>query len=126
MQNPKRKNKRLTLIKGFRVSLLYLLPHVVLIMNQESHHIMCTLTDPDFSCPRSLLKTTPPPPGYPWVSVDQYVTPKPRFSSLVLNHQGLALKNHKTLLNQIWLFLSVFFLALVLLKLDGRAPKSWF
>ena len=26
-----------------------------------------TLTDPNSSCPGSLLKTTPPPPGYPWV-----------------------------------------------------------
>ena len=27
-----------------------------------------TLTDLDSSCPGSLVKTTPPPPGYPWVS----------------------------------------------------------
>ena len=30
-----------------------------------------TLTYLDSSCPRSLLKTTPPPPGYPWVSRGQ-------------------------------------------------------
>ena len=86
-----------------------------------------TLTDLDSSCPGSLLKTTPPPPGYPWVSGGQYVTPEPRFSGLVLDHQGLEeleLKNHpKTaVFDQIWLFLSVF-LVLVLLKVDGRAPN---
>ena len=48
-----------------------------------------TLTDLDSSCPRSLLKTTPTPPGYPWVSGGRYVTPEPRFSGLVLGHQGL-------------------------------------
>ena len=49
----------------------------------------CTLTDMDSSCPKSILKTTPPPQGYPWVFGGQYVTPEPRFSGLVLNHQGL-------------------------------------
>ena len=49
----------------------------------------CTLTDSTLSCPGSLLKTTPPPPGYPWVSGGQYVTPEPRFSGLVIDHQGL-------------------------------------
>ena len=56
-----------------------------------------TLTDLDSSGPRSLLKTTPPLPGYPWVSGGRYVTPEPRFSVLVLDHQGLEeleLKNH--------------------------------
>ena len=48
-----------------------------------------TLTDLTLSCPESLLKTTPPPPGYPWVSGGRYVTPKPRFRGLVLNHQLL-------------------------------------
>ena len=56
-----------------------------------------TLTDPTLSCPGSLLKTTPPPPGYPWVSGGRYVTPETRFRGLVLNHQ--------------------------LLKVDGRAPN---
>ena len=53
----------------------------------------------------------------------RYVTQEPRFSGLVLDHQGLEeleLKKHpKTaVFDQIWLFLSVF-LVLVLLKLDG-------
>ena len=48
-----------------------------------------TLTDLDSSCPRSLLKTKPSPPGYSWVSGGWYVTPEPRFSGLVLDHQGL-------------------------------------
>ena len=46
-----------------------------------------TLTDPPLSRPGSLLKTTPLPPGYPWVSRGQYVTPEPRFRGLVLDHQ---------------------------------------
>ena len=46
-----------------------------------------TLTDPTLSCPGPLLKTTPPPPGYPWVSGVQYVTPEPRNRGLVLDHQ---------------------------------------
>ena len=59
--------------------------------------IHCTLTNLDSSCPGSLLKTTPPPPGYPLVSGGQYVAPEPSFSGLVLDHQGLEeleLKNH--------------------------------
>ena len=88
-----------------------------------------TLTNLDSRCPGSLLKATPPPPGYPWVSGVRYVTPEPRFSGLVLDHQGLEeleLKNHpKTaVFDQIWLFLSSF-LALVLLKADGRAPNPY-
>ena len=90
-------------------------------------NVTYTLTDLDSSCPGSLLKTTPPPPGYPWVSGGWYVTPDPRFRGLVLDHQGLEeleLKNHpKTaVFDQIWLFLSGF-LVLVLLKADGRAPN---
>ena len=55
------------------------------------------------------------------------MNPEPRFSGLVLNHQDLEeleLKNHtKTaVFNQIWLFLSSFFV-LFLLKVDGRAPN---
>ena len=56
-----------------------------------------TLTDPTLSCPEPLLKTTPPPPGYPWVSGGWYVTPEPRFRGLVLDHQLLKEpepKNH--------------------------------
>ena len=45
-----------------------------------------TLTDLTLSCPGSLLITTPPPPGYPWLSGGCYVTAKPRFKGLVLNH----------------------------------------
>ena len=51
--------------------------------------MLATLTDPTLSCPRSLLKTSPPPPGYPWVSEGQYVTLEPRFRGLVLDHQLL-------------------------------------
>ena len=72
-----------------------------------------TLTDLDSSCPGSLLKTTPTPQGYPWISWGWYVTPEPRFSGLVLEHQGLEeleLKHYpKTaVFDQIWLFLSGF------------------
>ena len=86
-----------------------------------------TLTNLDSSCPVSLLKTTPTPPGYLWVSGSQFVTPEPRFTGLVLDHQGLEelkLKNRpKTaVFDQIWLFLSGF-LVLVLLEVDGRAPN---
>ena len=51
------------------------------------------------------------------------MTPEPRFSGLVLDHQDLEeleLKNHlKTaVFDQIWLFLTGF-LVLILLKVDG-------
>ena len=59
-------------------------------------YIAHTLTDPTLSCPGSLLKTTPPPPGYPWVSGGQYVTPEPRFRDLVLDHQLLKEPEPKT------------------------------
>ena len=48
------------------------------------------------------------------------MTPEPRFSGLVLDHQGLEeleLKNHPK---------TAVFLALVLLKVDGRAPNPYF
>ena len=45
---------------------------------------LCTLTDLTLSWPGSLLKTTPLPPGYPWVSGGRHVTPEPRFRGLVL------------------------------------------
>ena len=55
----------------------------------------------------------------------RYVTPKPRFSGLAIDHQGLEkleLKNQPktTVFDQIWLFLRGF-LVLILLKVDGRA-----
>ena len=55
------------------------------------------------------------------------MTPEPRFGGLVLDHQGLEeleLDNipKTSVFDQIWLFLSGF-LALVLLKVDGRAPN---
>ena len=55
------------------------------------------------------------------------MTPEPRFSGLVVDHQGLnelELKTHpKTAgFDQIWFFLSGF-LILVLLKVDGQAPN---
>ena len=76
----------------------------------EIHH---TLTNLDSRCPRSLLKTAPPPPGYPQISGGRYVTPEPRFSGLVLDYQvleELELKNHpKTaVFGQIWLFFERF------------------
>ena len=89
------------------------------------------LTNLDSSCPRSLLKITPLPPGYPWVSGGRYVTPEPRFSGLVLDHQGLEELEPKihpktAVFDQIWLFLNGF-LVMVLLKVDGWAPnpKIW-
>ena len=53
---------------------------------------------------------------------DQFVTPEPIFSGLVLNHQGLVeleLKNHpKTaVFDQIWLFLSGFLVQLPLIEI---------
>ena len=88
-----------------------------------------TLTDLDSSCPGSLLKTTPPPPGYPWVSRGRYVTPEPRFRGLVLDHQLLKEpepKNHskRAKLDQKEQF-SGGFLALPPLNLDGR-QKYWY
>ena len=57
------------------------------------------------------------------------MTPEPRFSGLVLDHQGLEeleLKNHpKTaVFDQIWLFLSGF-LVLVLLRGIVAEPHKW-
>ena len=54
------------------------------------------------------------------------MSPKPSFSGLVLDYQGLEeleLKNHPKIavFEQNWLFLSVF-LVLVLLKVDSRTP----
>ena len=88
-----------------------------------SKEILYTLTDLSSSCPRSLLKTTPTPPGCPWVPGGPEITPEPSFRGLVLDHQVLKkldLKKHsKTVVfDQIWLFLRGFWL-LVVLKLDG-------
>ena len=93
----------------------------------QTPEVYYTLTDLDPSCPWSLLKTNPSPLGFLWVSGGRYMIPDPRFSGLVLNHQGLEvpeLKNHpKTaVIHQIWLSLSGF-LVLVLLEFDGRAPN---
>ena len=86
-----------------------------------------TLTDPNASCPRSLLKTTPPPPGCPWVPGGPEVTPEPSFRGLVLDHQVWKQPEAKNLsktakFDQKQQFLSVF-LDLASLKLDGRAPN---
>ena len=48
-----------------------------------------TLTNLSSSCPRSLLKTTPTPPGCPWVPGGPGITPEPSFRGLVLDHQAL-------------------------------------
>ena len=76
----------------------------------------CTLTDLILSCPGSLLKTTPPPPGYPWVS-------ESRFRVLMLDHQFLKeldLKKtpKRTRFDQKQQFWGAF-LALAPLNLDG-------
>ena len=81
-----------------------------------------TLTNLDSSCPGSLLKTTPPPSGYPWVTGGRYVTPESRFSGLVLDHQGLEelepkIHSKTAVFEQIWLFLSGL-LVLVILRVD--------
>ena len=86
-----------------------------------------TLTDATLSCPGLLLKTTPPPPRYQWVSGGRYVTPEPRFRGLVLDHQLLKEpepKNHskRAKFDQKQQFLGGF-LALAPLNLDGRAPN---
>ena len=86
-----------------------------------------TLTDPTLSCPGPLLKTTPPPPGYPWVSGVWYVTPEPRNRGLVLDHQLLKEpepknRSKRAKFDQKQQFLGGF-LALAPLNLDGRAPN---
>ena len=56
-----------------------------------------TLTDLSSSCPRSLLKVTPTPPGCLWVPGGPGITPEPSFRGLVLDHQVLKeldLKKH--------------------------------
>ena len=83
--------------------------------------------DMNSSCPGFLLKTTPPHPGYPWVSGDRYVTPEPRFRGLVLDHEGLEelepkKRSKRAKYDQKRQFLGGF-LALVHLNLDGRAPN---
>ena len=86
-----------------------------------------TLTDRTPSCPESLLKTTPMPPGYPWVSGGRYVTPEPRFKGLVLDHQLLKEPEPKNCSKRDKFdpkqqFLGGF-LVLAPLNLDGRAPN---
>ena len=48
-----------------------------------------TLTVLSSSCPRSLQKTTPTPPGCPWVPGGPGIIPEPSFRGLVLDHQVL-------------------------------------
>ena len=74
-----------------------------------------------------LLKTTPPPPGYPWVSGGQDLTQEPRYRGLMLNYQLLKEpepKNHSksAKFDQKQQFLSGF-LALAHLNLNGRPPN---
>ena len=81
--------------------------------------------DPTLSCPGSLLKTNPTPPGYPWVPGGRYVTPEPRYKGLVLNHQLLKESEPKNIskrakFDQKQKFLGGI-LAPVVLNLDGRA-----
>ena len=75
----------------------------------------------------SILKTTPPPSGYPWVSGLQEVPPQQRIMGLVLDHQvfkGQEPKNLSKLtkFKQKCLFLGGFG-ALSPLYFDGRAPN---
>ena len=86
-----------------------------------------TLTDRTLSCPGSLLKTTPPPPGYSWVFGGRYVASEPRFRGLVLDHQLLKepeqkKRSKRAKFDQKQQFLGGF-LALAPLSLDGRAPN---
>ena len=81
------------------------------------------LTDLDSSCPGSLLKTTPPPPGYPWVYGGRYVAPEPRFRGLVLDHQGFKGPEPKKTTQKERQFLGGL-LALAPLNLDSRATKQ--
>ena len=86
-----------------------------------------TLTDLSASRPRSLLKTTPPPLGCPWVLKGPEVAPESSFRGLMLDHQVLKQPEAKNLsktakFDQKQQFLSVF-LDLASLKLDGRASN---
>ena len=85
-----------------------------------------TLTDPTLNYPGSLLKSTPPPPGYPWVSESQDMTPKPRFrgfSSLVINHQLLKNHNQKSAQKDPILIRNRSFWVLAPPNLDDQAPN---
>ena len=78
-------------------------------------------------CPDSFIKTTPPPPGYPWVSRAQEGPPQQRIMGLVLDHQvfkGQEPQNLSKLtkFKQKCLFLGGFG-ALSPLYFDGRAPN---
>ena len=73
------------------------------------------------------MKTTPPPPGYLWVSGGQEGPPQQRIWGLVLDHQvfkGQESKNFSELtkFKQKCLFLRGFG-ALSPLYFDGRAPN---
>ena len=87
----------------------------------------CTLTDMTSRCPASLLKTTPPPPRYPWVSRGRHGPSLAKCRGLVLDHQvfkGQESKNVSKLtkFKQKCLFLGGFG-ALSPLYFDGRAPN---
>ena len=62
--------------------------------SKKISEIAYTLTGMISCCPDSFIKTTPLPPGYPWVSGAQEGPPQPvcpqqRIRSLVLNHQNI-------------------------------------
>ena len=57
-----------------------------------------TLTGMTSCCPDSFIKTTPPPPGYPWVSGLQEGPPQQRILGLVLDHQVFKGRESKNLL----------------------------
>ena len=89
--------------------------------------LIITIARSDSQLSLVITKNYSTAPRVPMGIWGQYVTPEPRFSGLVLDHQGLEeleLKSHpkNAFFDQIWLFLSGF-LILVLLKADGRAPN---
>ena len=55
-----------------------------------------TLTGMTSCCPDSFIKTTPPPPGYPWVSGGQEGPPQQRIRGLALDHQNIKDLSPKT------------------------------
>ena len=103
------------------------MPARLLISKVFSQGAGSTLTDPSSSSPRSLLKTTPPPLGYPWVPGGPEATPEQGFRGLVLDHQVLKQPEAKNLsktakFDQKTTIFECFF-ALAFFKLDGRAPN---
>ena len=49
-----------------------------------------SLTDANSICPRSLLKTIPPPSGYSWIPEGQEGLPELKFRGLMLEHNVLS------------------------------------